>query len=73
MTIGWSSIGKIAAGVATIFLSFYFFRYSPGWVKIIILAALVALLVVPPLLMNRKLPADLEKALKDDDKGSKYR
>lgn len=51
-----------------IILSFYIFKSVPGWLKILALAGLVTLLVVPPLFVNRKLPPDLEKALKDDDK-----
>jgi hypothetical protein len=63
----WSSFWKLLAGVCTVGLSFYIFRYAPAWLKIIALAVLVAILFYPSLFLKKKLPPDLEKKLRDED------
>ena len=66
--VTWSSLGKLAAGIATVLLSFYIFRFAPPWMKILVLAILVSMLFAPSLLFRKKLPPELEKALRDDDR-----
>ena len=70
--ISWASIGKIIAGIAMVVISFLIFKSVPGWVKIVALGALVALIIAPPLMMKKRLPAEVEKALKDDDRKGHY-
>ena len=67
----WSLAGKLIAGAAMIVLSFLVFKTTPGWVKIIVLAVLVLILIAPQQLMKKKLPPEVEKALKkpEDRKG----
>ena len=58
--------------MATVVLSFIIFQYAPGWLKIVALAAFVVILITPPLFLRKKLPPDVEKALKDDDRKRHY-
>ena len=70
--VSWASIGKIVVGIAMVVISFVVFKSTPGWVKIVFLAGLVALLIAPSLLFRKRLPPEIEKALKDDDRKSGY-
>lgn len=72
LKITWSSIGKLVAGLAMVTLSFVVFKSAPGWVQIVVLAVLVLLLFAPHNLMRKKLPPEVEKALKGDDKKGGY-
>jgi len=72
LKITWYLIGKIIAGIVMIVISFVVFKSAPGWVKIIVLAALVLVLLAPQHLFKKKMPAELEKALKSRDKKGGY-
>lgn len=70
--ITWSLAGKLVAGLVMIVLSFVVFKSAQNWVKIVVLAVLVLLLITPQHLMKKKLPPEVEKALKGDDKKGGY-
>ena len=66
--ITWSFIGKVLAGIAVVFLSYYLFKTIDWRIKLLVLIALGGFLFFPGHIFKKKLPSDLEKALKDDDR-----
>ena len=71
--IPWSDVGKIAAGIATIILSFVIFLNASKLLRLGVLAMLVVLFFLyRHVSAGRRMPSTLENKLKGEDDRKKY-
>ncbi len=71
--ISWSDIGKIIAGIVTIFVSFYIFYHVNSMWRIIFLALLVVIFFSYRKILARKIMSpNLQKKLESDHGHKKY-
>jgi hypothetical protein len=69
----WSDVGKIVAGIVTVFVSFFIFLYVSGWLRILFLAALVIVFFAYKTILARsRMSPDLKSKLKGDKERKQY-